>query len=65
MTLQVGFHRAARHDFEDAALCYEGRRLGLGTEFRAQVDAAVLLAAEQPLGFPRKHKDIRGPSQPV
>ena len=34
----------------------------LGTssaEFRAEVDAAVALAAEQPLRFPRKHKDIR------
>jgi len=64
MTLRVGFHRAARR-VEDAALWYEGPRLGLGSEFRAEVDAAILLAAGQPLCFPRKHKDIRGPSQPV
>jgi plasmid stabilization system protein ParE len=59
MTLRVAFRRAARGDFEDAALWYEERRLGLGAQFRAEVDAAVLLAAEQPLRFPRKHKDIR------
>jgi hypothetical protein len=52
----MAFHRAARRDFEDAALWYEARRLGLGAEFRAEVDAAVLLAAEQPLRFPQKHK---------
>jgi len=59
MTLRVAFRRAARGDFEDAALWYEERRLGLGAQFRAEVDAAVLLAAAQPLRFPRKHKDIR------
>jgi putative addiction module component (TIGR02574 family) len=50
---------AARRDFEDAAVWYEERRSGLSAEFRAEVDAAVALAAEQPLRFPRKHKDIR------
>jgi toxin ParE1/3/4 len=59
MTLRVAFHRAARRDFEDAAVWYEQRRLGLGAQFRAEVDAAVLLAAEQPVRFPRKHKGIR------
>ena len=59
MTLRVAFLQAARRDFEDAALWYEERRSGLGAEFRAEVDAAVALAAEQPLRFPRKHKDIR------
>src|SRR2546430_12448067 len=43
MTLRVAFRRAARGDFEDAALWYEERRLGLGAQFRAEVDAAVLL----------------------
>jgi plasmid stabilization system protein ParE len=59
MTLRVAFLHAARRDFEDAAVWYEERRSGLSAEFRAEVDAAVALAAEQPLRFPRKHKDIR------
>jgi plasmid stabilization system protein ParE len=59
MTLRVAFLHAARCDFEDAAVWYEERRSGLSAEFRAEVDAAVALAAEQPLRFPRKHKDIR------
>jgi toxin ParE1/3/4 len=59
MTLRVAFLHPARRDFEDAAVWYEERRSGLSAEFRAEVDAAVALAAEQPLRFPRKHKDIR------
>ena len=59
MTLRVAFLHAARRDFEDAAVWYEERRSGLSAEFRAEVDAAVALAAEQPLRFPRNHKDIR------
>ncbi len=60
MTLRVAFRRAARRDVEDVALWYEERRVGLGTQFRDEVDAAVLLAAEHPLRFPRKYKHIRG-----
>jgi toxin ParE1/3/4 len=59
MTLPVAFRRAARRDVEDAAVWYEERRSGLGIQFRAEVEAAVLLAAEQPLRFARKHMDIR------
>ena len=33
--------RAARRDFEDAAVWYEQRRLGLGAQSRAEVDAAI------------------------
>ena len=59
MTLPVAFRRAARRDVEDAVLWYEERRVGLGTQFQDQVDAAVLLAAEHPLRFPQKYKQIR------
>jgi toxin ParE1/3/4 len=59
MTLPAAFRRAARRDVEDAALWYEERRVGLGTQFRDEVEAAVRLAAEQPLRFPRKHKQVR------
>jgi hypothetical protein len=50
MTLRVAFLHAARRDFEDAAVWYEERRSGLSAEFRAEVDAAVALAAERPSG---------------
>jgi plasmid stabilization system protein ParE len=59
MTLPVAFRRAARRDVEDAALWYEERRVGLGTQFQDEVDAAVVLAAAHPLRFARKHKQIR------
>src|SRR2546421_10749133 len=59
MTLRVAFLHAARRDFEDAALWYEERRSGLGAEFRAEVDAAVALAAEQPLRFAVDHPEHR------
>ena len=56
MTLPVAFRRAARRDVEDAALWYEERRVGLGTQFQDEVEAAVVLAAAHPLRFARKHK---------
>ena len=50
MTLRVAFLHAARRDFEDAAVWYEERRSGLSAEFRAEVDAAVALAAPHDAG---------------
>lgn len=59
MTLKVVFRRAARAEFDAAALWYEERLPGLGTQFVSEVDLAVELAAKQPERFPVKHKEIR------
>lgn len=59
MTLKVVFRHAARAEFDAAALWYEARRPGLGTQFVSEINRAVELAATQPERFPLKHKQIR------
>ena len=59
MTLPVVLRRAARGEFDDAALWYEERRVGLGGEFTAEIDRAVGLAPDEPNRFPIMHRDIR------
>ena len=59
MILDVVFRRAARAEFDRAALWYEERRPGLGLQFTSEIDRAVNIAAEQPDRFPAKHRDIR------
>jgi plasmid stabilization system protein ParE len=59
MTLAVVFRRAARREFDEAALWYEERRLGLGAQFVSEIDRAVYLAAESPQRFPNMHRDVR------
>lgn len=38
---------------------YDGRRIGLGNEFGADVDRVVERIAASPLAFPRAHKETR------
>ena len=59
MTLKVVFRRAARAEFDGAAMWYEERQLGLGMQFTAEIGRAVELAARNPRRFPIKHADIR------
>jgi plasmid stabilization system protein ParE len=59
MTLKVVFRRAARAEFDGAALWYEERQPGLGMQFTSEIDRAANLAAENPARFPIKHRDIR------
>lgn len=59
MTLQAVFRRAARAEFDGAALWYEERRPGLGRQFVAEVERALGSAAETPRRFPLRHEDIR------
>jgi hypothetical protein len=42
MTRRVVFRRAARREFEEAALWYEERRSGLGAEFAAEVSVVPI-----------------------
>ena len=59
MTLKVVFRRAARAEFDGAALWYEERQPDLGMRFTSEIDRAASLAAENPARFPIKHRDIR------
>src|SRR5688572_23343093 len=59
MTLAVFYRHIAWHEFDAAANWYEARKPGLGAEFVAEIDHAVLLAAETPRRFPIMHRDIR------
>ena len=59
MTLKVVFRRAARAEFDAAALRYDMQRPGLGAQFVSEVSRAVDLAAAHPERFSIKHSDIR------
>lgn len=56
-------HVVFRPQAEDEALevrrWYDGRRAGLGGEFGVEVDRVVERIAENPLAFPREHKETR------
>ena len=59
MTLQIFFHRAARAEFVEAAVWYGARRPDLGSEFVAEIERCLALAAEQPLLYGKVHNSIR------
>ena len=59
MTLAVVFRRAAQHEFDEAALWYEQRRSGLGTQFVSEISRAIELAREHPQRFPVIHREAR------
>jgi toxin ParE1/3/4 len=59
MTLSVVFRSAARREFDGAALWYEKRQAGLGSQFVAEVTRAIEAASEHPQRFPVVHKDVR------
>ena len=52
MTLRVVFRRAAKSEFEDAAVWYDAQRNGLGEEFIAEIEEAVSRAAATPARYP-------------
>lgn len=59
MTLRVVFRRAAKAEFDDAALWYEERQTGLGGQFVSEIKYAVELASREPEKFPVKYGAIR------
>lgn len=59
MTLRVAFRRAARDEFDTAALWYEERQTGLGAQFTSEIRNAVELASNDPERFPIKYGAIR------
>ena len=59
MTLQVVLRKAARAEFDTAALWYKERGRNLGARFVLEIDRAIQLATEHPQRFPVKHGEIR------
>ena len=59
MTLRIVFRRAAKIEFEDAAVWYDEQRLGLGEEFIIEIEQAVANAAAAPQRYPVVFGDIR------
>jgi hypothetical protein len=49
----VTIHPEAGAELEEASDVYEARRIGLGAEFEAEVQAAIDRVALMPSGFPR------------
>ena len=48
MIRSVALRRAAQREFEEGALWYEERRLGLGAEFVAEIESAIGLVSGEP-----------------
>jgi hypothetical protein len=59
MTLRIVFRRAAKTEFEDAAVRYDEQRSGLGEEFIIEIEQAVARAAAAPERYPVVFGDIR------
>jgi plasmid stabilization system protein ParE len=59
MSLRPFFRKAARIEYDEAAIWYEGQRPGLGLEFVMEIESALLQACEMPQRFPCILADVR------
>ena len=59
MTLRIDFRRAAKSEFENAAVWYEEQRPGLGEEFVIEIEQALAQAAVSPQRYPVVFGDVR------
>lgn len=57
--MRISFLRLARRELFVAADWYEGRKEGLGSEFYAEVNAALSLVGELPDAHPSLGEDLR------
>lgn len=53
MSVRPFFRRAARLEYDEAVSWYESQRLGLGSEFVAEIERALAQACDMPQRFPR------------
>lgn len=58
-TLRLEVRRKAAEDIAEAAVWYEQRSQGLGTEFIRAIDACLALIFRNPLAFPEVHREAR------
>jgi len=59
MILKVVFLRAARAEFDAAALWYDLQQSGLGMQFVSEINRVIDLASEYPERFPIRHIETR------
>jgi len=59
MMLQPFFRKAARLEYDEAAIWYESQKVGLGTEFVEEIERALLSACETPQRCPVVLKDVQ------
>ena len=59
MTLSIVFRRAAKVEFEKAAVWYDEQRPGLGEEFMVEIEQAIVNAAAGPRRYQLVFGDIR------
>ena len=59
MSYSVTVRRLAEQDLADAEDWYDDQRRGLGTEFRAAVEAVVARLSQNPLAYPAVHGGVR------
>lgn len=59
MKFRPSFRRAAQLEYDEAANWYEAQRPGLGGEFVAEIEQALLQACEMPQRFPKMLADVR------
>lgn len=59
MSLLVKLSKAARSELIEAAAWYESKQPSLGTEFIAEIDRCLALAARQPLIYAVVYKGLR------
>ena len=59
MSLQIKFSKPASLELIRAAAWYESKRPSLGTEFIAEIDRCLALAAQQPLIYAVIYKGLR------
>jgi toxin ParE1/3/4 len=59
MTLNVVFRRAAKSEFEEAAIWYDKRRSGLGQEFIFEIEQSLVSVAAAPHRYPIIFGDVR------
>ena len=59
MTQRLVIRPEAEADLREALAWYEGRQLGLGDEFLAEVKGAIDRTVAGPLRFPIVHKKLR------
>ena len=59
MTLKVVFLRAARAEFDAAALWYDLQQAGLGMQFVSEINRVIDLASNYPERFRIKYIEIR------
>ena len=59
MTLRIVFRAQAKAEFVEAGTWYENKRTGLASEFMAEVQRCMAMAAANPMQFAIHRRDIR------